>query len=121
MARILIVEDESLIAMMLEEWVVELGHVAVGPASSVSQAMALLDDSGCDAAIIDYNLKGETADPISESLKARNVPFAFASGDHVMERDERFKAYPMLSKPYVFESLDGVLAQLLDGKARQFG
>ncbi len=121
MARILIVEDESLIAMMLEEWVVELGHIAVGPASTVSQALALLDGTGCDAAIIDYNLKGETAEAIADSLKAENVPFAFASGDHAMERDERFRAYPMLSKPYVFEHLDGILAQLLDGKARAFG
>jgi CheY-like chemotaxis protein len=121
LARILIVEDESLIAMMLEEWVVELGHVAVGPASTVSQALALLDGTGCDAAIIDYNLKDETAEAISDSLKAKKVPFAFASGDHAMERDERFRSYPMLSKPYVFEHLDGILAQLLDGKARALG
>jgi CheY-like chemotaxis protein len=114
MASILIVEDESLIAMMLEEWVVELGHVAVGPAASVSQALALLDSTHCDAAIIDYNLNGETAEPISDSLKAKNVPFAFASGDHFMEREAHFRAQPMLSKPFVFECLDGVLAELLD-------
>lgn len=75
----------------------------------------------CDAAIVDYNLKGETAEPISEFLKARNVPFALASGDHVMERDERFSFQPMLSKPYVFENLDGLLTRLLNGKLRVFG
>ena len=121
MARILIVEDESLIAMMLEEWVEELGHIAVGPASSVSQALALLDGTGCDAAIIDYHLKGETAEPISDSLKAKNVPFAFASGDHFMEQDVRFSAQIMLSKPYAFERVDEVVAQLLDVKTRATG
>jgi CheY-like chemotaxis protein len=118
MARILIVEDESLIALMLEEWIVELGHSVVGPASSVSQALELLDGNVCDAAIIDYNLKGETAEAICDCLKAKNVPFAFASGDRVMERDARFSAELMLSKPYVFESLEGVLGQLLDRKVR---
>jgi CheY-like chemotaxis protein len=121
MARILIVEDETLIAMMLEEWVVELGHVAVGPASSVAQALALLEQTPCDAAIIDYNLRGETAEPISDTLKAKNVPFAFASGDHFMEREERFRAQPMLSKPYVFERLDGILAELLNPGPRAAG
>jgi hypothetical protein len=92
-----------------------------GSSSTVSQALALLDGTGCDAAIIDYNLKGETAEAISDSLKAKNRPFVFASVDHAFACDERLRSYPMLSKPHVFEHLDGILAQLLDGKAHASG
>ena len=121
MARILIVEDETLIAMMLEDWVVEMGHTPVGPASSVSQALRLLHETGCDAAIIDYNLQGETADPIAELLNENNVPFAIASGDHVLEQDERFTARPVLAKPYVYARFDDVVSQLLDLKLADVG
>lgn len=120
-ARILIVEDETLIAMMLEDWVVELGHTPVGPASSVSQALTLLHETVCDAAIIDYNLQGQTADPIAELLNVKCVPFIFASGDHILEQDVRFTARPVLTKPYVFSRFDDVVARLLDVKLADVG
>jgi CheY-like chemotaxis protein len=119
LARILIVEDEALIAMMLEEWVVELGHTPVGPVGNVAKALALINETVCDAAILDYNLGGETAGPISELLATRNVPFAFASGDHAVEIDERFRQRPMLPKPYVFESVHTVVLKLLSAEQLQ--
>ncbi len=112
MARILIVEDETLIAMMLEEWIVELGHTPVGPAHSVAKAMELVRDAPCDAAIVDFNLRGETAEPVSALLRARNVPFAFASGDRMSGTDLQ----KVLPKPYAFEAVSQILSQLLGGK-----
>lgn len=113
MARILIVEDEPLIAMMLEEWVVELGHTTIGPAASVSSALELISSNPCDAAILDLNLKGETAEPVAHVLSAQKIPYAFASGDSVLERNPDFRDFPMLPKPYLFESVSKILNDLL--------
>jgi CheY-like chemotaxis protein len=112
-ARILIVEDEPLIAMMLEEWMIDLGHIAVGPAASVSSALALIGLEKCDAAILDFNLRGETSESIASELSNQNIPYAFASGDSGLERNPNFQNKPMLPKPYLFETVSKILTQLL--------
>jgi chemotaxis response regulator CheB len=116
MARVLIVEDESLIAMMLEDWIVELGHTPVGPAASVDKALHLVETMKPDVAIVDYNLGRDTADNVSELLTARKVPYALASGDRVLGTDKRFRMQPMLSKPYEFERFNTILTALLEQK-----
>ena len=79
MARILIVDDEPLIAAMLEEWLSELGHVAVGPAHNLAQALELAG-SDVDAAIVDVSLGDDNSYPLAEALMARGLPFALATG-----------------------------------------
>jgi CheY-like chemotaxis protein len=78
--RILIVEDELLIAMEIEQMLVELGCAVVGPAPSVAQALAILDREEPDFAILDVNLGPERSTPIAEALRKRGVPFALATG-----------------------------------------
>ena len=114
MARILIVEDEPLIAMMLEEWMVDLGHTAVGPAASVSSALDLIASVECEAAILDFNLRGETSETVASELATQNIPYAFASGDSGLERNPNFQNTPMLPKPYLFETVSKILTELLE-------
>jgi CheY-like chemotaxis protein len=116
MAKILIVEDESLIALMLEDWVVELGHVVVGPVSSVEKALSIIETDLIDVAVIDYHLHGHTADDIVVALEGRNIPFAIASGDSSGHTNSRFSDKLKLDKPYTFEMVSGTLAILVEAK-----
>jgi len=97
--RILIVEDEPLLAMEVAATLEETGYVAVGPASSVGQALALLDHVGCDCAILDINLGTETAEPVAHRLLKQGVPFLTISGYSDDQRPQVFKRGPFLSKP----------------------
>ena len=78
--RILIVEDEPMIALGLEDTLIDAGAEIIGPAHTVSRALELVDTPGLTAAIVDLRLHNEPAGPIIERLAARGVPFAFYSG-----------------------------------------
>lgn len=109
MARVLIVEDEFLIAALLDDWLAELGHQAIGPVSTVDGGVKTVGEEQCDAALLDINLGGQRSDAIAELLAERNIPFAFmtgASADSVMAR---FADRPKLLKPFDFEALGAVL------------
>ncbi|AOH84856.1 transcriptional regulator [Sphingomonas panacis] len=108
--NILIVEDEPLIAMMLEDFLEILDKVAVGSADCVSGAMSLIEAGGIDAAILDLNLRGgETSLPIADALAAANIPFVFATGGSHDSVAERFRDRPSLAKPF---TMDGVAKAL---------
>src|SRR5258705_10859170 len=79
---ILIVEDEPLIAMMLEDFLESLGHSVAGTCDSVECALKKVENGGFDLAILDVNLKGETVWPVASRLRERNVPFVIATGGH---------------------------------------
>src|SRR5215831_12607541 len=114
MPRVLVVDDEPLIAMMVEDWLSELECETVGPAGSAQEALALIDGSRVDGAILDVNLGGHTSFAVAAALRERSIPFAFATG-HGRERiEERFKDAPTLLKPYDFESVRKVLAAMLE-------
>ncbi len=117
MARILIVEDEPLIAMMLEEWLTELSHKPVTPTGSVKEAMAVIVHGAFDAAILDVNLAGQRCEPVAAALAAHGIPFAFATGDSICSLDPRFADRPSLSKPYDFEAVSQIVALLLTSAA----
>src|SRR5690242_12307025 len=78
--RLLVVEDEMLIAMTIEDVLSDLGCTVVGPASSVAKAMDLLGKEEIDGAILDLNLKGEQAIPVAQALQDRGTPFFFLTG-----------------------------------------
>jgi DNA-binding response OmpR family regulator len=109
MARILIVEDEALIAELLFSYLDELGHAAIGPATSVCQALALVARDLPDFSFLDLVLGREKSFPIAEDLQRRNLPFAFATGFGAAEIPEQFKGSPVVAKPYAFEEIQRVL------------
>lgn len=107
---ILIVEDEPLIAMMLEDFLDSLGHKVVGTAETVAEAMARLDEGGFDVAIIDVHLKnGEHIWPVADRLTDEGVPFILATGGHIEPPPARHAAAPVLSKPYTIDAIEPAL------------
>jgi CheY-like chemotaxis protein len=114
MPRVLVVEDEPLIAMLVEDWLAELECQTVGPAATAEHALALIDDA-LDGAILDVSLDGHDSFAVAAALRDRAIPFAFATG-HANDRIEhRFRDAPKLAKPYDFERVRSVLALLLNG------
>jgi CheY-like chemotaxis protein len=109
--RVLVVEDEPVVAMCLEDMLDALGCETIGPASRLADGLALAAGGDFDAAILDINLGGERSTPIAETLRTRGVPFAFASG--YGNPPEGFgDGVPMLEKPYREAQVAAALEQL---------
>ncbi len=113
MPRVLVVEDEPLIAMLVEDWLAELQCQTVGPAATAAHALTLIDAAPIDGAILDVSLDGHDSFAVAAALRERAIPFAFATGHATDRIEERFKDAPRLAKPYDFERVKGVLAILL--------
>lgn len=111
--RILVVEDEMLVLMNIEMALEDLGCTAISVAATISEALALLDARGFDAAMLDVNLQGERSYPVAEALARRDIPFAFSTGygDHGDRAD--FADRPVLRKPYLRRELVAVLGALV--------
>jgi DNA-binding NtrC family response regulator len=114
---ILIVEDEPLIAMMLEDFILSLGHEVSGNCDSVGSALQHIEAGDCDLAILDVNLKGESVWPVAEALRAKGTPFVLASGGHVDPPPAEFRQIPMIEKPYTIDRVSPVIAAALDKSA----
>ena len=106
---ILIVEDEPLIAMMLEDFIESLGHGVIGPCESVSEALVAVENDGFDLAILDVNLKGECVWPVASALRAKGIPFVLASGGHVEPPPAEFANTPMIEKPYTIDRVSPII------------
>jgi DNA-binding NarL/FixJ family response regulator len=110
--RVLVVEDEPVVAMCLEDILDALGCVPIGPASRLSEGLALAENEALDAAILDINLAGERSTPIAEALRARGVPFAFASGYGGAPEGFAGKVL-LIEKPYGERDVEQALRKLL--------
>jgi CheY-like chemotaxis protein len=114
--RLLLVEDEALIAMMAEDLIETLGHKVATTAASLAEAHAACAAGGFDAALLDVNLNGDTSMSLAAALKARNCPFAFTTGYGAGGIDAEHAEMPVLTKPYALAELeivlDGFVAQL---------
>jgi CheY-like chemotaxis protein len=112
--RILIVEDETLIAMMLETLLGTLGCRIAGSAATVTQALDRIVALGCDldAAVLDVNLGGEKVYPVADALAARGVPFMFATGYGPRGVSERYPDHMVIAKPYQLPTLSRALQSL---------
>ncbi|SCX86025.1 Response regulator receiver domain-containing protein [Novosphingobium aromaticivorans] len=98
--RVLLVEDEPLLAMLLEENLVDLGHEPVGAAATVAQAMALIKEIDVDCALLDYSLGGaDTSVPVARHLIHAGVPFCYLSGHSSLDDQVDAPRAPMLAKP----------------------
>jgi CheY-like chemotaxis protein len=111
--RLLVVEDEMLIAMTIEDVLTDLGCVVVGPASSVAKALALLDREEIDGAILDLNLKGEQAIPVAEALQKRGKPFFFLTGYGSTGSNQAMFDAPTLPKPFDPASLQQLIEETI--------
>jgi CheY-like chemotaxis protein len=109
--RVLVVEDDMLVGMMVEDMLTDLGVVCTGVCATVAEALAQLEKSPVDAAILDLNLRGERSIPVAERLSDRAIPFAFATG--YGDGGEGTAGRPILPKPYTIDQLADVLSKLL--------
>jgi DNA-binding NtrC family response regulator len=115
--RVMIVEDELLVAMELESLLEEQGCAVLGPAPTVDRALALLDRERPDAAILDVNLDGQTAIPVAAALNARGVPFLLATGyGNAQASEPELKGAPRIDKPVSHDRLVRVLARILEAR-----
>ena len=109
---ILIVEDEPLIAMMLEDFLESLGHAVIGTCESVEDALARVTAGGFDLAIIDVQLKdGKQVWPVADRLAESGTPFILATGGHVDPPPAKHAAAPVLCKPYTIDAIGPALEQ----------
>jgi PAS domain S-box-containing protein len=111
--RLLVVEDELLVSMLIQEILGELGATVAGPYARLSDGLAAAKAEGFDGAILDLNLAGESADPLADFLLARGVPFVFITGYQRESIDRRYANVPVLQKPIDAAALEGVLLTLL--------
>ena len=108
--RIVIVEDEAFIAMMLEDMLLELGHEVVGHAPDVETALGVIADTPFDIAILDINLRRSHSYPIAAQLKELGKPFIFATGYSVEGIEEAWQSTVRVQKPYAPAALANALA-----------
>lgn len=114
-ARILLVDDDPLLATLVADWLVDAGCVAVGPARAVPEALALIDAEGprLSGALLDVTLAGESSYPIAEALALQGVPFAFVTGRQSSEIEPAWRDAPALHKPFSLGELNRIVARLL--------
>ena len=111
--HILIVEDEPLIAMMLEDFLATLGHRVVGTADCAASALPIVAKGGVDVAILDINLRGgEKSWPIADALAKAGIPFILASGGSEDAIAAPHRGRPMLTKPFTMDGVSKALAAL---------
>jgi len=111
--RILVVEDEYLIRMLLEDMLTDLGYEIAAAVGSIKEARELAATADFNAAILDVNLGGEEVFPIAEILAKRGLPFVFVSGYGENSLPEPYRGRPSLQKPFQAEQLERSLAGLL--------
>ena len=99
MKRVLIVEDDFLIARTLAQFLTDAGHVVSGMAASADKAIQLLENRKCDVAVVDANLAGSSAAPIGSALRRRGIPFVVISGYSKQQLLAGLQDAPFLPKP----------------------
>jgi PAS domain S-box-containing protein len=112
--RVLLVEDEALVGIMIQEYLTEAGFQVVGPVCSVSDALEAAKDGQFDAAILDINLGDGMVYQVADILAGRQVPFAFVTGYDADSVDSRFREVPILQKPVERETLQKLFARETD-------
>jgi DNA-binding response OmpR family regulator len=112
--RVLMVEDEMLVALLLEDYLMELGFDVIGPAMRLEEAMELAGANDIDFAILDINLAGKQSFPVADVLKERGIPFMFASGYGASGLIERFAGACVIRKPFDAQDVQRGMQTVLD-------
>ena len=110
--RVLVVEDEMMIAMFLEEALRSMGCVVIGPAGKLSDAIRLAGEESLDAAVLDVNIRGGQVFPAAEKLIDRGIPFVLASGYSDWILPEAMQGKPRLTKPFTMQELERKVREL---------
>jgi DNA-binding response OmpR family regulator len=113
--RILVVEDEPLIAIMLEEALSDFGYTVVGPVENLKAAIHLAATERIDTAVVDINIDGHLADAVADKLIERGIPFMFVTG-YARQLGLRYSNVPLLKKPFSFDDLHRAVRSLLENK-----
>jgi DNA-binding response OmpR family regulator len=116
-ARVLVVEDDALVADEISRILDAAGFQVVGPAERVEKAFHLLNDVGCDAAVLDMQLDGETSELIARVLAARGTPFVTVSGYYQDQRPHGFEEAAFLAKPLQSELLIEHVRRCIDRRS----
>ncbi|WP_428155121.1 response regulator [Brevundimonas sp.] len=112
--RVLIVEDESLVAMLLETILEDMECIPVGPASNIDDGETLARDTAdLDAALLDVNVAGRQVFPVAEVLKARGVPFVFSTGYGEGGLPEEWRGQPTIQKPFTEAAIRDALMKAM--------
>ena|SRR5580765_5271309 len=110
--RVLVVEDEMMVSMLIEDMLSDMGCVVVGPASRLDEAIELMKVSELDCAVLDVNLGGQPIFPLADLLRERGCPFAFATGYGDAGLRDVDRGSPVLQKPFREGDLARVLGEL---------
>lgn len=110
--RVLIVEDDVMVAMLIADMLTDLGCVVAGSATHLDEAMSLASGTTFDCALLDVNLQGQSIFPLVDLLRAKGVPFAFATGYSNADLRSADRDAPILLKPFREDDLARVLALL---------
>jgi CheY-like chemotaxis protein len=110
--RILVVEDEMLIGMLLEDMLTDMGYQVVAIVPRLKEALAAVERESFDLAVLDVHLHGESAFPVAEALIAKGVPFIFATGYGERGLPENYRSRPVLQKPFAKDDLERLLTAL---------
>jgi CheY-like chemotaxis protein len=113
--RVLVVEDEMLVSMLLEDMLGDLGCEVLGPATKIDDALALAEGEDIDFAILDVNLNGTESYPVADALAARGVPFMFATGYGGEGLRESYRHVPVMPKPFQQRDVEKLLSEALSG------
>jgi DNA-binding NtrC family response regulator len=111
--RVLVVEDEMMVLMLIEEMLADLGCESVTGAATIDQALALIDTQVFDAAMLDMNLNGDKSHDVADALAARDVPFVFSTGYSTLEMSDAYRDRPVLKKPFPYEEVVAIFTRLL--------
>jgi CheY-like chemotaxis protein len=107
--RVLVVEDEVLVGMLIEDMLRDLGYEIAGLSTHLDEAVRLARTAAFDVALLDINLNGRQSFPVADAVRARGLPFLFATGYGNRIVPEPYRDAPILQKPFSLEELRGAL------------
>jgi len=111
--RVLIVEDEYLVAVLIEKILESAGCIVIGPIPRLSEALDAARHDNCDAAVLDVNLAGQRIDPVADALSERNVPFMFVTGYGANALPGEYAERPLIHKPFRMADLLSAVSSLM--------
>ena len=116
--RVLVVEDEVMIALLLEQMIEEIDCQVVGPVGRISKALEIASKETIDVALLDINVDGKEVYPVAEALTARSIPFAFVTGYGREGLRASYRGTPTLAKPFRRQELQKLFEKIRRAKPR---